>query len=88
MCQILVEKVSHLLAFASDFGAAAGLCSCVAEGPSSRALGSLAGSCWLFKSLTFSHFGSFVIVFFPGAADAAIYYVSDEIYRHMTLPDR
>jgi len=29
VCQPLVEKVLDLLAFASDFSAAAGLCSCV-----------------------------------------------------------
>lgn len=88
MWQTLVEKVSHLLAFALDFGATAGLCSRVAEGLSSHVFSSLAESCWIFVSLTFSHFGFFVILFFPGAADAAICYVPDEINRRMSLPDR
>jgi len=38
----------------------------------------------MFVSLTFSRFGCSVI-FFPGAV---ICYLSDEIYSHMTLPDR
>lgn len=51
VCQPLVEKIIGLLSFASDFGPAAGVCSCAPSGPSSHALGSLAESCWMCPSL-------------------------------------